>query len=101
MRRKLFGRFHWNLSRRLHDSGAVQARGPYFMGRRPADRVLLLAPSVNLSATANEQEMKMIVMGLMQVSGKQARSAVRWMGAGHRAQYNVVCSTHAWRSGWL
>ena len=70
-RRKFLARFQWNLSQSLHSEGGLQTRGPYFMGRRPADRVLLLAPSVNLSATANELEMKMIVQGMMQVRGNK------------------------------
>jgi hypothetical protein len=67
--RKWFGKFHWDLSKQLHNQAGLQAQGPYFHGRRPARRVLLLSPSVDLSRTANHLEMKMIIQGLMQVGG--------------------------------
>eukprot|EP00798_Chlamydomonas_sp_ICE-L_P004843 gene4843-34599_t len=67
--RKFLARFQWNLSNDLHHTGKLHSRGPYFHGRRPAQRVLLLDPAVDLSRTANHLEMKMIIQGLIEMKG--------------------------------
>ena len=80
--RKVLRNFHWNLSKQLHDSGQLTSPGPYLMGgstsnpgsqtsgiggRGPPLRLLVLSPGVDLSRTASHEEMKLVVMGLMQV----------------------------------
>eukprot|EP00798_Chlamydomonas_sp_ICE-L_P028219 gene28219-31324_t len=76
MRRKLFSRFQWNLSRELHMEKHIKSDGPYFSGKEPAERVLLLQHDVDLSRTENNLEMKLIVQGLIQLAILSNRTVV-------------------------
>eukprot|EP00798_Chlamydomonas_sp_ICE-L_P004441 gene4441-14591_t len=77
--RKIYNKFHYDLSRKLHKSGQLSGAGPYFMNQvstQPPTRVLVLHPSVDLSLTANHLEMKMIVQGMVQLALLSNRTLV-------------------------